>query len=163
MRDQSEQSPPEEARTEESFAALLEQEQTGPALSSGQVVKGRVILIGGDSIFIDVRDKGEGIIDRAELENEQGELDIAVGDEVEATVLSTEGELRLSRKLLKGAQARQRLALSVEHALPVEGTVTRETKGGIRSDGRRDAGILSLLSDEPPPARFPAGLSQPDV
>ena len=130
MRDQSEQSPPEEARTEESFAALLEQEQTGPALSSGQVVKGRVILIGGDSIFIDVRDKGEGIIDRAELENEQGELDIAVGDEVEATVLSTEGELRLSRKLLKGAQARQRLALSVEHALPVEGTVTRETKGG---------------------------------
>ena len=130
MRDQSEQSPPEEARTEESFAALLEQEQTGPALSSGQVVKGRVILIGGDSIFIDVRDKGEGIIDRAELENEQGELDIAVGDEVEATVLSTDGELRLSRKLLKGAQARQRLALAVEHTLPVEGTVAREIKGG---------------------------------
>ena len=66
MRDQSEQSPPEEAVTEESFAALLEQEQTGPALSSGQVVKGRVILISADSVFIDVRDKGEGIIDRAE-------------------------------------------------------------------------------------------------
>ena len=130
MRDQSEQSPPEEAVTEESFAALLEQEQTGPALSSGQVVKGRVILISADSVFIDVRDKGEGIIDRAELENEQGEFDIAIGDEVEATVLSTEGELRLSRKLLKGAQARQRLALAVENTLPVEGTVTRETKGG---------------------------------
>ena len=49
---------------------------------------------------------------------------------MEATVLSTEGELRLSRKLLKGAQARQRLALAVENTLPVEGTVTRETKGG---------------------------------
>ena len=130
MREEPGQSPPEEAVTEESFAALLEREQTGPALSSGQVVKGRVILISVDSVFIDVRDKGEGIIDRAELENEQGELDITVGDEVEATVLSTEGELRLSRKLLKGAQAQQRLALALEHQLPVEGTVTRETKGG---------------------------------
>ncbi len=119
-----------ERTTEESFAALLKQEQTGPALSSGQVVKGRAILISADSVFIDVRGKGEGIIDRAELEDEHGELDIAVGDEVEATVLSTEGELRLSRKLLKGAQARQRLALAVENSLPVEGTVTRETKGG---------------------------------
>ncbi len=130
MREETGPSPPEEAVTEESFAALLEHEQTGPALSSGQVVKGRVVLIGADSVFIDVRDKGEGIIDRAELENEHGELDITVGDEVEATVLSTEGELRLSKKLLKGAHARQRLALTVEQRLPVEGTVTRETKGG---------------------------------
>ncbi len=130
MSDKLEQPPPEEATTEESFAALLEQEQTGPVLSSGQVVKGRVIFISMDSVFVDVGDKGEGIIDRAELENEQGEFAVAVGDEVEATVLSTEGELRLSRKLLKGAQARQRLALAVENTLPVEGTVTREIKGG---------------------------------
>ena len=115
---------------QESFADLLEQEQTGPALSSGQVVKGRVILISPDSVFVDMRDKGEGIIDRAELENEQGELDVTVGDEVEATVLSTDGELRLSKKLLRGAQARERLALAVENKLPVEGLVTRETKGG---------------------------------
>ena len=125
MSEEPGQSPPEE-----SFAALLEREQTGPALSNGQVVKGRVILIGADSVFIDVRNKGEGIIDRAELENEQGELDIALGDEVEATVLSTEGELRLSKKLLKGAHAQQRLALAVEQTLPVEGRVARETKGG---------------------------------
>ena len=64
------------------------------------------------------------------LKNEQGELDIALGDEVEATVLSTEGELRLSKKLLKGAHAQQRLALAVEQTLPVEGRVARETKGG---------------------------------
>ena len=152
MSDKPEQPPPEEAMTEESFAALLEQEQTGPALSSGQVVKGRVILISADSVFIDVRDKGEGIIDRAELENEQGEFDITVGDEVEATVLSTEGELRLSRKLLKGAQARQRLALAVENTLPVEGTVTRETKGGYEVTVAGMRGLLSILSDEPPPA-----------
>ena len=59
---QPEQSPPEEAMTEESFAALLEQEQTGPALSSGQVVRGRIILISADSVFIDVRDKGRGLL-----------------------------------------------------------------------------------------------------
>ena len=130
MSEESGQPPPGRAGDEESFASLLEREQSGPALSNGQVVKGRVILISPDSVFIDVRGKGEAIIDRAELENEQGELDVTVGDEVEATVLSTDGEIRLSRKLLKGAQARQRLALVVENRLPVEGTVTRETKGG---------------------------------
>ncbi len=114
----------------EDFAALLAQEETQPTLQTGQIVKGSVIQIGEDSVFVDVRDKGEGIIVRAELENEDGSLQVEVGDEIEATVLSTEGEIRLSRKLLKGMQARQQLEAAFLHGLPVEGTVSSVIKGG---------------------------------
>ncbi len=121
----------QESGAEEDFATLFGREQTGPALHTGQVVKGRVILISTDSVFVDVRDKGEGIIDRAELEGARGELEVSVGDEIEATIVSTEeGELRLSRKLLRGARAQERLELAVDNKLPVEGKVTSITKGG---------------------------------
>src|SRR5215203_1447576 len=115
---------------QETFADLFAQQKTGPMLQIGQVVKGRVIQIGADSVFVDVQGKGEALIARAELEDENGTLQVAVGDEVEATVLSTDGEVRLSRKLLKGAQAREMLQISVENGVPVEGKVTGVIKGG---------------------------------
>jgi len=115
---------------QETFADLFAQQQTGPMLQIGQVVKGRVIQIGADSVFVDVHGKGEALIARAELEDDSGTLQVAVGDEVEATVLSTDGEVRLSRKLLKGAQAREMLQIAVENGVPVEGKVTGVIKGG---------------------------------
>ncbi len=116
--------------TQEDFATLFAREKTGPALQTGQVVKGRVLQIGADSVFVDVQGKGEALINRAELENDDGTLQVAVGDEVEATVLSTDGEIRLSRKLLKGAQARAMLEAAVDNRLPVEGRVAGVIKGG---------------------------------
>lgn len=115
---------------QEDFATLFAREKTGPTLQSGQVVKGRVLQIGADSVFVDVQGKGEALIARAELENDDGTLQVAVGDELEATVLSTDGEIRLSRKLLKGAQARVMLEAAVENGLPVEGKVAGVIKGG---------------------------------
>jgi len=115
---------------QEDFATLLAREQAGPTLQSGQVVKGRVIQIGADSVFVDVHGKGEALIARAELEDEDGNVQTAVGDEIEATVVSTDGEVRLSRKLLKGAQARGMLEIAAANDLPVEGKVTAVIKGG---------------------------------
>jgi len=115
---------------EEDFAALFAHQQTGPALRDGQVVKGRVMQIDAHSVFVDVQGKGEAIIARAELEDEHGALQVAVGDELEATVVATDGEVRLSRKLLKGAQAREALELAAAHGVPVEGKVAGLMKGG---------------------------------
>ncbi|MBI3300772.1 MAG: S1 RNA-binding domain-containing protein [Deltaproteobacteria bacterium] len=114
----------------EDFATLFAREQTGPALQEGQVVKGRVIHIGADSIFMDVQGTGEALIARAELEDEQGALQVGVGDEIEATVVATDGEVRLSRKLLKGVQAREQIEMAAANGLPVEGKVTAVVKGG---------------------------------
>jgi small subunit ribosomal protein S1 len=119
-----------EAAPSEDFAALFARAQAGPALERGQMVKGRVIHIGGDSVFVDVGGKGEAWIDAAELTDEGGRLRVSVGDEVEATVVSTGDDVRLSYRLRQGAQAREALALAASSGLPVEGKVAAVIKGG---------------------------------
>ena len=116
--------------SEEDFATLFAQHEAGPALQVGQVVKGRVFHITGENVFVDVGGKGEAWIDRAELTDEEGRLRVAVGDEVEATVVKTGDETRLSYKLQRGAQARQALAMAAQSGMPVEGKVAAVIKGG---------------------------------
>ena len=93
----------------EDFATLFAREAAGPVLEVGQIVKGRVIQITAESVFVDVGGKGEAWIERAELTDDDGKLRVGVGDEVEATVVSTGDEVRLSHKLRQGAQAREAL------------------------------------------------------
>ena len=114
----------------EDFAAMFAGERTGPALEVGQVVKGRVIQITAEHVFVDVGGKGEAWIDRAELTDDDGQLRVGVGDEVEATVVSTRDEIRLSYRLQRGAQAREALAAAAASGIPVEGKVAAVIKGG---------------------------------
>jgi small subunit ribosomal protein S1 len=114
----------------EDFATLFARAEAGPALEVGQVVKGRVILIGAESVFVDVGGKGEAWIERGELTDDEGRLRVGVGDEVEATVVSTGDEVRLSHKLRQGAQAREALGVAARTGVPVEGRVAAVIKGG---------------------------------
>jgi small subunit ribosomal protein S1 len=115
---------------EEDFAALFAQHEARRALELGQMVKGRVIQISDEHVFVDVGGKGEAWIDRAELADEQGQLKVKVGDEVEATVVAAGDEIRLSHRLRQGAQARETLAVAAQTGVPVEGKVAGVIKGG---------------------------------
>ena len=114
----------------EDFATLFAQHEARRALEKGQIVKGRVIQITSEHVFVDVGGKGEAWIDRAELADADGQLRVKVGDEVEATVVSTGDEIRLSHKLRQGAQAREALAVAAQTGVPVEGKVAGVIKGG---------------------------------
>src|SRR5262245_12083270 len=116
--------------SQEDFATLFAREGARPSLQVGQVVKGRVLQIDDETIFVDVGGKGEALIDRAELEDDQGNVTVPVGAEIEATVVRTGDEVRLSYRLLQGAQARQGLAIAADTGLPVEGKVAAVIKGG---------------------------------
>lgn len=120
----------EEHDASEDFAAMFEQHQAGRALQVGQSVKGRVILIAAENVFVDVGGKGEAWIDRGELTDDEGNLRVAVGDEIEATVVSTREDIRLSTRLQRGAQARQQIGMAAESGMPVEGKVAAVIKGG---------------------------------
>src|SRR5262249_49751074 len=96
-----------EERELEDFAALLARAGTRRALEVGDIVKGRILQIGDETIFVDVGSKGEALIDRAELVDDEGKLKLGVGDEIEATVVRTGDEIRLSYRVLQGVQARQ--------------------------------------------------------
>jgi small subunit ribosomal protein S1 len=114
----------------EDFATLFARQAARPALEIGQTVKGRVIQITAEHVFVDVGSKGEAWIDRAELVDDEGRLRVAVGDEVEATVVATGDEVRLSHRVRQGAQAREALAAAAQSGVPVEGRVAGVIKGG---------------------------------
>jgi len=114
----------------EDFATLFAQHEARRALERGQVVKGRIIQITAEHVFVDVGGKGEAWIDRAELADAEGTRSVKVGDEVEATVVATGDEIRLSHKLRQGAQAREALAVAAQTGVPVEGRVAGVIKGG---------------------------------
>jgi small subunit ribosomal protein S1 len=114
----------------EDFATLFARSEAGPTLERGQAVKGRVIQITSEHVFVDVGGKGEAWIDRAELLDGEGRLKVAVGDEVEATVVGTGDEIRLSHKLRRGAQAREALEMAAHSGVTVEGRVAGVIKGG---------------------------------
>jgi len=57
-------------------------------------------------------------------------LEAAVGDRIQATVVSTAGELKLSRRLQRGAASAQQLEDAFRAGLPVEGKVDKIVKAG---------------------------------
>ncbi len=124
---------------DDEFAKMLEASFLAKPVENGQTVEGVVVAIRGDVAFVDVGGKGEATIDVGELLAEDGSLEVAVGDRVEAVVVSTSGGRRLSRKLARGAAGLRQLGDAFRAGLPVEGKVERAVKGGyeIRIAGQR--------------------------
>ncbi len=56
------------------------------------VVKGTVIRIDGDWVTVDISYKAEGLVPAHEFKTPEGELTIAVGDEVDVYLPSTDSE-----------------------------------------------------------------------
>ena len=115
---------------EEDFAAMFEASERARRVSKGQIIDGMIVAIGEESALVDVGGKSEAAIDIAELKNEDGNLEVKVGDRIQAMVVSTTGGLKLSRRLALGAATAQELEDAHRAGLPVEGKVVREVKGG---------------------------------
>jgi small subunit ribosomal protein S1 len=114
----------------EDFAAMFEASVKARRFETGQTLEGTIVAIGPEVAFIDVGGKGEATIEIDELKDEDGNLEVAVGDRVQAMVVSTAGGLRLSRKLARGAATERQLEDAFRTGLPVEGKVENEIKGG---------------------------------
>jgi small subunit ribosomal protein S1 len=91
----------------------------------GELLRGTIVSISGDDAYISYGGPSEAVMETAELEG----LDI--GDTIEATVVKTGSEIRVSRKLIKGKASLDQLRTAFESRLPVEGKVTGRNKGGF--------------------------------
>lgn len=91
----------------------------------GELLRGTIVSIAGDDAYISYGGPSEAVIDTGELEG------LEIGDTIEATVVKTGAELRVSRKLLKGRASLEQLRIAYENRLPVEGKVTGRNKGGF--------------------------------
>jgi len=124
---------------DEDFAALFEASVKPKRFQRGQAIDGTIVAIGREAAFVDVGGKGEAQIEIAELKDADGALEVSVGDRIQATVVSTEGGLTLSRKLQRGAATNRLLEDAFRAGLPVEGKIERDVKGGyeVRIGGAR--------------------------
>jgi len=114
----------------EDFAAMFEASVKAKRIERGQTIEGTIVAIGAEVAFVDVGGKGEATIEIAELKDAEGVLEVAVGDRVQAVVVSTVGGLTLSRKLARGAATDRQLEDAFHTGLPVEGKVEKAVKGG---------------------------------
>ena len=74
---------------EEDFATLLEEYDTGK--SRDEVVTGKVIALKDGEVFIDVGRKSEGILDAAEVSDDQGNPQVNVGDDIKVAIIGSRG------------------------------------------------------------------------
>lgn len=122
----------EEFEDEGSFAAMLEESMaTKVELKPGQKIDAKVLQIGDEWTFLDVGQKGEGVLDTKELLDTEGELTVAVGDTVGAYFLSRAGgELKFTTRIGGGASGTAQLEEAWRSGIPVDGRVEKEIKGG---------------------------------
>ena len=115
------------------FAEMFEQsnKKTGRWLEPGQKLNGKVLKIGSEWIFMDTGQKGEGVIERKEFLDIDGNLTVAEGDVIGAYFLSSShGEMRFTTRLGGGASGSTQLEQAWQARVPVEGVVEKEIKGG---------------------------------
>jgi small subunit ribosomal protein S1 len=115
---------------DDDFEKMFEASEQARRIEKGRTIEGTVVAIGEESALVDVGGKSEAEIDIGELKDENGDLEVAVGDRIQATVVSTAGGLKLSRKLALGAVSARQLDDAFRAGLPVEGKVERDVKGG---------------------------------
>jgi small subunit ribosomal protein S1 len=116
---------------EEDFAVMFEASLKAKRFERGETIEGTIVAIGPEVAFVNVGGKGEAVVELDELKNEDGVLEVAVGERIQAMVVSTEGGLTLSRKLARSAASARQLEDAFHAGLPVEGRVERAVKGGF--------------------------------
>jgi small subunit ribosomal protein S1 len=118
----------------ESFAALFEESLKRSEMRTGEVITAEVVRIDFNHVVVNAGLKSEAYVPIDEFKNDQGEVEVQVGDYVSVAIDAVEngyGDTILSRDKAK------RLAswLALENALDsgdfVTGTVSGKVKGGL--------------------------------
>lgn len=146
----------------ESFAELFEQSQASlNNLKPGAIVTGTVEEIRSDVIVVNVGLKSEGVIPIEQFRNEQGELEVAVGDIVKVALESVEngfGETVLSRDKAKKALVWDELETLMDAGEIVTGRISGKVKGGFTVDIREVRAFLPGSLVDVRPVRDPGYL-----
>jgi len=118
----------------ESFAELFEQSLNTTNLQPGTIVTGRVVEITADTVVVNAGLKTEGIIPRNQFVDAEGQLEVAVGDDVPVALDAVEdgtGATRLSREKAKRFAAWDHLEKAFEAGDTVKGLINGKVKGGF--------------------------------
>ncbi len=121
----------------ESFAELFEESLKTVEMTPGAIVTGVVIDIDKDWVTVHAGLKSEGVIPVSQFLDENGELNLAMGDEVQVALESVEdgfGSTRLSREKARRAESWIELEVAHNEDKIVTGVISGKVKGGFTVD-----------------------------
>ncbi len=121
----------------DAFTELFDSYLDKRSIREQSVVSGSVIGIEGDWVTVDVGYKAEGVIPKNEFIDPDGNLTIAVGDDIDVYLDSmdeSEGQLTLSKRKADQMKAWEEISDAFEAGETVAGVITSRVKGGLSVD-----------------------------
>jgi len=118
----------------ESFAELFEESFASRQIKPGSIITGRVVAVNADVVIVSAGLKSEAVIPIEQFQNEKGQSDVTVGDEIEVALDAVEdgfGETRLSREKAIRARTWTELERAYEKGEVVQGIINGRVKGGF--------------------------------
>ncbi|WP_369952045.1 30S ribosomal protein S1 [Ralstonia syzygii] len=122
------------SQTNESFAALFEESISRSNMKAGEVISAEVVCIDHNFVVVNAGLKSEAFVPVEEFLNDQGELEVQVGDYVSVAIDALEngyGDTILSRDKAKRLASWLNLEKALESGEIISGTVTGKVKGGL--------------------------------
>ena len=121
----------------QNFAELFEESQVEEKMRPGTVVTGIVVEVGSDFVVVNAGLKSEGNIPVEQFRNNEGVVEVKVGDAVDVALEAVEdgfGETKLSREKAKRAKAWEELEKACEDNETIIGIISDKVKGGFTVD-----------------------------
>jgi small subunit ribosomal protein S1 len=118
----------------DSFAAMFEESLQRANMRSGEVVSAEVVRIDYNFVVVNAGLKSEAYVPIEEFKNDQGEVEVQIGDFVSVAVDAVEngyGDTILSRDKAKRLASWLSLETALESGEFVTGTVSGKVKGGL--------------------------------
>ncbi|MEQ8215732.1 MAG: 30S ribosomal protein S1, partial [Smithellaceae bacterium] len=111
-------------------------EQSLNQIQYGDIATGKVVQINPDTVMVDVGWKTEGFIPAKELRDADGNMNIAVGDDIVVFIdkRDSEGNLILSREKAAKLKVWDEIKSVCENNSTIKGKVTEKVKGGLSVD-----------------------------
>ncbi|NWG76137.1 MAG: S1 RNA-binding domain-containing protein, partial [Rubrivivax sp.] len=118
----------------ESFAALFEESLRKRDMRAGEVISAEVVRVEHNFVVVNAGLKSEAYVPIEEFKNDQGEIEVQVGDFVAVAIDALEngyGDTILSRDKAKRLASWMALENALESGDFVTGTVNGKVKGGL--------------------------------
>jgi small subunit ribosomal protein S1 len=119
---------------QDDFGSLFEQSLKGVNLKQGDTLKGEILTINKETVYVSTGSAVDGHLPLKEILDENKQPKFKVGDIIEVVVLKVrEGEIFLRYKQAKSSsQEMENLEDAFDMEIPVEGKVLEVVKGGFR-------------------------------
>lgn len=98
----------------------------------GQEIETSIVAISNDCVFLNLNSKSEGVMEKAELLDKDGNLTAKEGDTIKVFFVGFQnGEMRFTKKISGDKADKEMLENAYKNRIPVEGRVEKEIKGGF--------------------------------